>query len=391
MYDNIGSPYFGDDVAEAAQAVASGALRDGQRVVAYHRNYSDAETGEVRNTIYELVRDDSAEGGVARRVLMRYAVGENSSLNGENLNRVVGDARELVPADHYGFAFGSHGLGWVPKSNTYTPTRRGGNGQSYEHPFAELWEPRENPRTRFFMSESFVKLDVSEFVAALDDWSWDFMILDDCFMSSIEALYDMRRLADYIVASPTEIMIPGFPYGRVVSTLFQSWESGLEASLAGVADAFVEDYRTGRSGTLYRSLPCATVAVVKMSELDALARSVRDIVQSGSLVSIADPVAAGIQVYEGYSRPAHIFYDLDDYIARATTNAALYTAFGAQLRRTVTFADHTDNFYSDYPSFSGSIVTVKHFSGLNAFIPWSGTTLFTADYQQTNWYKDIYL
>jgi hypothetical protein len=387
MYDNIGS-WFYDDVEEAGEAVAAGALGPDERVVVFHRNYSvEGEDGR-RSVIYELVRDTRQEDGYRKEMMKVYPSGVNASLSTEVIAAVVGDIRAAIPADHYGLAFGSHGMGWVPASSTVTISRKGGSlGAVSEHPFADLWAERENPRTRYFRSDWKEKLDVSEFADALDEWKWDFIILDDCFMASIEALYEMRDLADYIIASPTEIMWPGFPYGRVVSTLFRSWSGNPESSVSDVAYVFVEDYRTGESGNLPQSDNCATIAVVKSSELGALAETIRRLNLNFNELTSVD----GIQYYERYSRPGHVFFDLDDYLhrIRATTMPTEYNSYKAQLDRTVIFADHTEYFYSA-PQINSGRVKINYFSGLNVFIPWSQTLPLIPAYQQTEWYKAVY-
>ena len=65
-------------------------------------------------------------------------------------------------------------------------------------------------------------MDISELAAAIDGSGvrFDYLLFDACFMSSVEALYDLRRAADYIVASPCEVMAHGFPYDTVIPSLF---------------------------------------------------------------------------------------------------------------------------------------------------------------------------
>jgi hypothetical protein len=372
MYDNIGS-WFDDDVDEAGEAVAAGALDNDERVIVYERMSSG-------NVVYELVRDDKVSMGFNKKELKKYAQGENSSLDRETIARVVGDIRTAIPADHYGLAFGSHGMGWVPASSTVQISRRGGSSTTAsEHPFAELWAERENPLTRYFASDTRQRLDVAEFADALDEWEWDFILLDDCFMASVEALYEMRTLADYIIASPTEIMSNGFPYDRVVNTIFDDWS---ETGFKEVGREFVEAYRSGEMGAT-RS---ATVAVVKMTVFDALAESVRRLNLNLNELTSVD----GIQYYEGMIRPGHVFFDLDDYLGTIRKNIVPteYNAFKAQLERTVIFADHTDRFYSDFGLNQSHPVT--HYSGLNVFIPWSQTASLIPYYQQTEWHKAVY-
>jgi hypothetical protein len=387
MYDNIDNAYdnpFTENVNAAGEAVAEGALDPDERVVVFHRNYRvPGETPLYRSVIYELVKDALGEG-FNKRMWKIYAEGENASLDTETIAAVVGDVRSLIPADHYGFAFGSHGRGWIPKSNTVRIARqRGGGDTPSGHPFAELLELPEDPQTRFLEGYG-QKLDISEFIDALDGeqddrWKWDFILLDDCFMASVEALYEMRDLADYFIASPTEIMMTGFPYDRVVRRIFEDW-----SDLAGVGADFVDAYESGEMN-VRRS---ATVSVVKSSELEGLAGAIRNFnLKLNELTSVE-----GIQYYEGFATPAHVFYDLDDYLntIRGSVMPAEYNAFRAQLDRTVIFRDHTETFYSAFPTTFGTTIPVTHYSGLNVFIPWSGTSAFISDYRQTEWYRDVY-
>ena len=111
LYDNIGEPYFTDNVTRAGRALGE-ASGDDLRVVVYHKR----EKGG--NIIYELVRDARAKNGFRKNTLKTYAADQNDSFSGATLTAVVGDMRGLVPGSNYGFAFGSHGMGWIPKSVT---------------------------------------------------------------------------------------------------------------------------------------------------------------------------------------------------------------------------------------------------------------------------------
>lgn len=383
MYDNIGS-WFNADVDEAGRAVAAGTLADeGQRVIVFHRL-----SGGSR--IYELVEDASEANGFRKEILEQYAPGEMADLSTEIINSVVTRIRELAPADHYGLAFGSHGMGWVQKDYPYSFSRRavGGSGvrpgtvesgTAVENPFAPLWEIPENPLTRYLAYDNSEKLDISEFIDALDEWEWDFILFDDCFMASVEAQYEMRGLADYFIASPTEILQYGFPYDRVVEVLFGSdWN---EDNFAAVAAAYVDHYR--RAGSY------ATISVVRTDRLEDLMLSVRTIRELSAGQDI-DPVIPEIQFYEGLS--THVFYDLDDYMSNVAELAGSlqqpYSAFGAQLEKTVVFADHTDRFFSNMGR--NGYYPVSDYSGLAVFIPWTGTSVIIPYYQQTEWYRAVY-
>ncbi len=377
MYDNIGS-WFNGDVMEAGEAVAEGALGDDERVVVFHRNYRLEDQTGSRSVIYELVKDTRQDDGYRKEIMKVYAAGVNAVLSAEVMAAVVGDIRAAIPADHYGFAFGSHGMGWVPASSTVQISRKGDSqAAASKYPFAELWAERENPLTRYFSSDTRQRLDVSKFTDALDEWEWDFILLDDCFMASVEALYEMRDLSDYIIASPTEIMDTGFPYDRVVETIFTDWS---EAGFKQMGAEYIDYYENNSRA------PYGTIAVVKTSELSPLAETIRRLNLNLNELTSVD----GIQYYEGMVRPGHVFFDIDDYLStiRKEIVPTEYNAFKTQLEKTVIWNGHTNRFYSDFGLKQSHYIT--DFSGLAVFIPWSGTASLQDMYRQTDWYKAVY-
>ena len=374
MYDNIGD-WFEKDVREAGAAVATGVLGPEERVVVFHRGFRSEDYTGTRSVIYELVKDASQLGGFRREMLRVYDSGVNADLSPEILTAVVGDIRRAVPAPHYGFAFGSHGKGWIPKDNP-AMLRSSVSDDSFDM----LWTLPENPRTRYF-SGLGKKIDVSEFIDGLDEWPWDFMILDDCFMASMEALYDMRTLAEYIIASPTEIMEYGFPYDRVVETVFADWS---ETGFIRVGSEYVDYYKNLKTD------PYGTVAVIKMAHIDDLAAKVRDIRRDGFRYPDA-ATATNMQTYEGMT--PHYYYDFDQFIEYWSLNSSLYEQFSDQLEQTVIYKGHTEKFPTIF--ILGNDITPmpidpQHYSGINAFIPTSATARLTPVWEETEWYKYVY-
>lgn len=74
-------------------------------------------------------------------------------------------------------------------------------------------------QTRSFGDKGY-ELNITELKEALEaqQFRFDYLIFDDCFMANIETLYDLRSVIGYIVASPCEVMGDGFPYDRIVPT-----------------------------------------------------------------------------------------------------------------------------------------------------------------------------
>ncbi len=361
FYGNIGEPYYTRNIDAAGAAVAEGALIEGQRIIVFH----EQRAGSV---VYEVVRDRKSAGGFRRDTLRRYGKGEISPMDPVDMRSVISEMRDMAPAEHYGLAFGSHGRGWIPKTES-SPLLRA----AADSPFKELWEKKVNPMTRY-LGAGDDKIDIREFADAIGDMEWDFILLDACLMASVEAVYEMRGMADRLIVSPAEIIIDGFPYKPIVKSLFGKW-----SDLESVARIYVEHYRDAGS--------CATISLVDTSQLDALAKAVRDIRERGYNEVTAED-AENIQGFEGLI--PHVFYDLDVYMRywTANGNAVLYGNFLDQLRRTVPYSDHTEYYYTNLGVYGA--FPILHCCGLTAYIPTEGTSSLLDGYKNTSWYKAVY-
>lgn len=360
MYDNIGSE-FDNDVEEALDAVRAGALDNQERVVVFQRASSGCK-------IIEL----TATGRVTLKV---YPAGVNATLSPAVIANVVSDVRAMYPsATNWGLAFGSHGMGWLSKDGPF-PSRRGGTADGFE----ALWgEHGEGDMTRYFQDQSQNRIDVAEFADAMDDWKWDFLILDDCFMASVEALYRMRKVAEYIIASPTEIMMTGFPYDRVVKTIFTDW-----TDMKGVGEQFIDYYASRTDG-----YPCGTIAVVRSSMLEPLAKKVKEF-GLGERESVD---VSAIQHYEGFASPGHVFHDMKAYL-HAIDPIQSIDLVKDYIPRAIVYAGHTTTFYSAFEKNNGGFIAIDdaQFSGLSIFIPRTQVSSLEPSYRLTDWYAAVYL
>lgn len=375
FYGNIGNSVFTANVNAAGRAVASGALIEGQRIIVCHEKLG-SQSAIVQNVIYELVRDKKVKEGFRRDTLKVYE-GENVklTLNPDDMKELLAEMRELAPANHYGISLGCHGVGWVPKTANLSALRR-----SAADPLSELWEPRENPKTRYL--GHYVKninnvviqdytVDIADFAAALGTMKWDFVLMDVCLMGSVEALYEMRGVADYMIVSPAEVLIQGFPYQNIVSSLFNDW-----TNLESICDIYVGYYRSQNSE--------ATISLIKNSELKNLAEIAREIYFDGT--NTVDPVSLKIQSFEGFTN--HVFYDFEHYMRYLSKNPVLYRGLLDQLEKTVVYSDHTDYFYTDL-GYNKGRKKIDYYSGLTAYIPTTGNSTLYEAYKQTAWYKAV--
>ena len=136
----------------------------------------------------ELYMDD----GMAKQRLIEEYPTSTSTVDKEFLAGVINRMKEVAPADSYGLIMSSHGGGWVP-ADLYDVYLLGEDSRAAARPL-------------FYGQDDYDCMEIPDLVDALDQTRFKYIIFDACFMGNVEGLYDMRNAADYIIASPTEIL-----------------------------------------------------------------------------------------------------------------------------------------------------------------------------------------
>ena len=68
-----------------------------------------------------------------------------------------------------------------------------------------------------FGAEGGKNMEIYELAEGIpDEYHFDFLLFDVCSMGGIECVYELRDKADYIVASPAEVLVAGFPYKNIL-------------------------------------------------------------------------------------------------------------------------------------------------------------------------------
>ncbi|GHU58752.1 clostripain [Bacteroidia bacterium] len=284
-----------------------------------------ADTGGKPALIH--IYHSAHKGNVADTIAIYPA--ENSA-SPQTLTRVLNDIKNYRPANSYGLVVLSHATGWLPaEMSKPTPALR-----------SIIWDTG--------TSEANNYMELTAFAEAIP-YKLDFIIFDACFMGSVEVCYELKDKADYIVASPAEIVSPGFVYSTMAQHLFQP-----QPDLTAVARDFF-DYFNNQSG-LYRS---ATVSVVKTAALENLATVFK------SIQSQSPPVGdlGGLQCF-GYGSQK-IYFDLGDYVQQSAPER--YMEFQNALDQCVIYKAHTDSYYS--AGKPNTLTPVRAFSGLSVYVP----------------------
>ena len=298
-------------------------------------------------TLFKYVIDEKGKLS-EREIIQRYS--EQNSCSQEVIINIINDVKQLCPSESYGLIFGSHATGWLPANTS---------------------------RLRSLGDDNGAKIEIPELNEALlaSNVHFDFILMDACLMSQVEVAYELRYATDYLIMSPAEVMAAGFPYTDITKYLMATNDK--EQNLINAAKQYVDSYRSD-------SYPWATIAVLKTSELNALAAAMRsvfeqyhtnfDIFTYSYLTTLNRNVGYGRSVL-GYSS-----YDISAFVD-CISKGNSPQLWEEQLSRVIIYKDYVDDY---------SIVNIDpdFYSGLGTYIPYTTFTKWNSYYQTLQWYDD---
>ena len=190
--------YFYTNISDMEDAIHEIGLND-ERVVVF------LSTSSSEATMFEITCTD---GNCQRVTLKEYTSPAFTTIEG--LTSILNDVKSFAPAQSYAMTIGCHGMGWLP-----VHSRR---SRSMEDAFKPHWEYEQALPTRYFGgTSSMYQTDISTLEESLEQagMPMEYILFDDCYMSSIEVAYALRHVAEYLIACPTEIMAFGMPYAEI--------------------------------------------------------------------------------------------------------------------------------------------------------------------------------
>jgi len=262
---------------------------------------------------------------------------EFNSADAEQMCMVLKDIIRMYPASGYGLILWSHGTSWMPAG----------------------------VQLRSFGEDNACQMDICEMASALPV-RFDFILMDACLMGAVEVAYELRNKTDFIIASPTETMYTGFPYGQIIPELIQP-----DPDLKKVAEKYYYYYND-----LPFALRSASISLIKTGELENLAALTNQLIKIGSFdAELFDRTSVQrLDVYhEQYT------FDYIDFIEKAFPDADT-GPLKAQLDITVLFKAHTPEFLGKY--------AITNFCGLSCYIPNHNDENLNEFYRQLDWCRD---
>jgi len=289
-----------------------------------------------------------SDGVVMEDVVAAYT--DQNSANGDVLKAVLNKIKVIFPAKEYGLILWSHATGWLPQGYFNTSVTQ---GAFFEDPYKDI--------VKSFGEDRGVEMEVKELKGALP-FRFSFIIFDCCFMGGIETIYELKDKADYIVASPTEILAYGFPYDQIMNSLFQT-----KLDLEQTCQLFY-NYYNNQSG-VHQS---ATISIYKTAELKQLADVTKSIFNNNRS-KIATLTMSTIQPYFRLNKSW--FWDLGHLIEKIATPAE-YATFVASLDRVIISKWNTPNFID---------LQIKKYSGVSTYIQNPENSFLDTFYKGFDW------
>jgi hypothetical protein len=272
-----------------------------------------------------------------------------NSLDKVNMRNIINDVIRLFPARQYTLILWSHATGWLPK----------GTALDYTKSLHTI-------ELKSFGKDGVEEMDIIDLSEAIPDNVFSTIIFDACFMGGIEVLSEFITKADYVIASPAEILAQGFPYHKITPLLFTHADKP-----SMWAESFFEHYNSQEGA--YKS---ATVGVVNISELATLLNVLKGFQLNESSIDISE-----IQCYD--RTKAGLFFDFNDYVKQLCVNENDFRKYLEQYNKTVIYSNYTKRFVN--------VFDINSCSGLNCFIPSNSLhDNLISHYQQTKFYNTVF-
>lgn len=290
--------------------------------------------------------------------------GPEDSASAETFSRVIASVGKDFPADSYGLIFFSHSSGWLPLGSLQFPLRQSRSvGQD---------------------ASADTGMELSDFADAIT-LDFDFIVFETCLMGGVEVAYALKDKARYMLASPAELLSPGFTrvYPDALRYLTDA-SIPVEKALINFASIYTRHAETDLWGT-YRS---HTLCILNLSSLNGMVSRIGQITGGGGFDEQPSGSLRGLQHFDrpgSYGDfPAYPrFFDLDEYI-QSIASPADYDLFTEELAKTVVWKAASETFMMGYNGFP-----IRRYCGLTTYIPQSAFPSLNAAYRRTAWHRSL--
>lgn len=302
--------------------------------------------------LYKITKGNNDK--IESAVIKEYPVDQDPA-DAKTLTDVIADVRSLSQTNSYALMLWSHGSGWLPEGLAPLRSSEAGSIENYS----------------FGVTDRFgTEMELDALAAALPkDLVFDYIEFDACYMASIEATYQLRSNAKYVISSSAETFVAGMPYDEIMADMMSK-----EANVTEIAKKFY-DYYNAFSG----ASQSATISVIECAKLPAIATALNEIVTASPRGS-SQITYGSIQQF-GRSIYTNIFYDLGDFVNQTWQGDPKLGKFNTAMDAATLYKAATPMLFSQ--------ITVNKHCGITAFIPRTGQgQAFTEFTERFDWAKD---
>lgn len=289
----------------------------------------------------------------------------------EHMKEVLTWCMSHYPNKDYGLVLWGHATGWIVESAT---TGKKGPNRAFGLDTGE--DTGDNVSRWMNISQ------MHEALSALPH-SLKFIFADCCVFQCVEVAYELRNVAEYIIASPAEIPVEGAPYRQIVPALFQSADATMYQQTCDIYNAAVS------SGC---RVPISTV---KTSELQSLADHTRSIIANelAGKTWVTDNLVYYFNSVNLYNKDERVMYDMKDFVQHNASQEA-YTQWLAALDKAVVYKKKSELWTTfNFVDFDDFTVTDDNCGGISMFVPLQryATTKYRYNelIKQTTWYQAV--
>ena len=223
-------------------------------IVQIDNNQYNQYPGAVRYHVYPDTSDE-----ITSKIIS--LMGEIDSGDYNTLSSFANWGFNKYPSEKKALVIWSHGNGWYDYYNRFCPDHE--SGSSIDIPDGDLRNALERMNS---------KLDI--------------LILDACFMQTIEVLTEAYRYAYYIISSEDVVPTDGFPYDIV----FTAWEDYLSSEILAseLVGFYLNSYLPGGSQNSSVYYIPVTCSAVKTSRFPTLLNDLSDFTVNWTTVANSD-------------------------------------------------------------------------------------------------------
>lgn len=198
-------------------------------LVIYEDSKASGDGRKGMPVLFRLKRNAEDEQKVDTLYLKKYD-NDWDSTNPNVMRQVINDAFSAYNTEVKGLELWSHALGWIPSSK-FTPS-------------ASREAGIETRAFQYIGMDGNNEMDIWELRETLEQCPHlDYIAYDACNMGQAEVAYELKGVADYMLACPTEIMAEGLPYEPMIRSLSTCQnKSNLLPALKAVVDDFAAFY-----------------------------------------------------------------------------------------------------------------------------------------------------